>query len=289
MATESQAELLTKETGLKKKKYLTDYDQYLADLATQYGVSTDQLNANLESRGILRSGEAGTSRARLGSAEEAARTAAKSTYDYNVGIEDINLLKGLAALQAAGGGTGGGGGGTGGGGTKGDEMNILPEEKPKDAPEERPVRGPGSPGNPNAVRPGAPVTVVPVTRRTGSADQMERTAPKPVTRRTGSADQIERTAPAPAPRPVRDAVPRATPPVTNMPRPGTVTPAPAPAPAPRTGSADQMERTAPKPAVPDLSGIDWAGLGKMMGKPTPPPAPAKPKMVTIKPPSARNR
>lgn len=274
MATESQAELLTRETGLKKKKYLTDYDQYLADLATQYGVSTDQLNANLESRGILRSGEAGTSRARLGSAEEAARTAAKSTYDYNVGIEDINLLKGLAALQAAGGGSGGGGGGTGGGGTKGDEMNILPEEKPKDAPAERPVRD---------ALPREPRPSVPNMPRPGTV------APKPVTRRTGSADQMERTAPAPAPRPVRDAVPRATPPVTNMPRPGTVTPAPAPAPAPRTGSADQMERTAPKPAVPDLSGIDWAGLGKMMGKPTPPPAPAKPKMVTIKPPSARNR
>lgn len=279
MATESQAELLTKETGLKKKKYLTDYDQYLADLATQYGVSTDQLNANLESRGILRSGEAGTSRARLGSAEEAARTAAKSTYDYNVGIEDINLLKGLAALQAAGGGSGGGGGGggTGGGGSSGGGtgggstdggFNILPVE--------RPVREPGSPGNPNAVRPGLPSRPV--------RDALPRTA-QPVTNmpRPGT------VTPAPAPRPVRDAVPRATPPVTNMPRPGTVTPAPAPAPAPRTGSADQMERTAPKPAVPDLSGIDWAGLGKMMGKPTPPPAPAKPKMVTIKPPSARNR
>lgn len=247
MATESQAELLTRETGLKKKKYLTDYDQYLADLATQYGVSGDQLNANLEARGILRSGEAGTSRARLGSAEEAARTAAKSTYDYNVGIEDINLLKGLAALQAAGGGSGGGGGGTGGGGTKGDEINILPEEKSKDAPVERPVRDAlprePRPFNPNMPRPGT-------------------------------------VTPAPAPRPVRDAVPRATPPVTNMPRPGTVTPAPAP--APRTGSADQMERTAPKPAVPDLSGIDWEGLGKMMGKP-------KPKMVTVKPPGPRDR
>jgi hypothetical protein len=77
MANEATAELYRRQSGLNKAKLNTDYEQYLADLATKYGISQDQLNSNLESRGILRSGEAATAQARLGGANEAARTSAK--------------------------------------------------------------------------------------------------------------------------------------------------------------------------------------------------------------------
>jgi hypothetical protein len=100
MANEATAELYTRQSGINKNKLKTDYEQYLADLATKYGISGDQLNSNLESRGILRSGEAGTARTRLSAAEEAARTAAKTTYDYNVATEDTSLATKLAGLMA---------------------------------------------------------------------------------------------------------------------------------------------------------------------------------------------
>ena len=109
MANEATAELYRRQSGLNKAKLNTDYEQYLADLATKYGISQDQLNSNLESRGILRSGEAGTAQARLGAANEAARTSARTTYDYNTATEDVDLLTKLASLQA---GSGLGSGGT---------------------------------------------------------------------------------------------------------------------------------------------------------------------------------
>jgi hypothetical protein len=116
MANEATAELYTRQSGLNKAKLKTDYEQYLADLATKYGISGQQLNTNLESRGILRSGEAGEARTRLGAAEQAARTAAQGNYDYNVANEDVSLATKLAGLMA---GTTSAGGGTGGGSTTG--------------------------------------------------------------------------------------------------------------------------------------------------------------------------
>jgi hypothetical protein len=101
MAETATAEYYTKQNDLNKKKFKTDYDQYLADLATKYGISQDQLNSNLESRGILRSGEAGTAQARLGAANEAAITTAGTNYQYNVDTADTNLMTQLAGLQAA--------------------------------------------------------------------------------------------------------------------------------------------------------------------------------------------
>ena len=109
MANEATAELYTRQSGINKAKFKTDYDQYLADLATKFGISQDQLNSNLEARGILRSGEAGTAQARLGAANEAARTTATSNYDYNVATEDVDLLTKLAGLQAGSAGSGGSG------------------------------------------------------------------------------------------------------------------------------------------------------------------------------------
>jgi hypothetical protein len=101
MAETATAEYYTKQNKYDKEKLKTDYEQYLADLATKYGISQDQLNSNLESRGILRSGEAGTAQARLGAANEAAITTAGTNYQYNVDTADTNLLKQLAGLQSS--------------------------------------------------------------------------------------------------------------------------------------------------------------------------------------------
>lgn len=131
MANEATAELYTRQSGLNKAKFKTDYEQYLADLATKYGVSNEQLNANLEARGILRSGEAGTARTRLSAAEEAARTSAQSNYDYNIANEDISLAQRLAGLM-----TGSSGGSSGGGTTPppGDSSTPAPMYRSPDDP-----------------------------------------------------------------------------------------------------------------------------------------------------------
>jgi hypothetical protein len=101
MAETATAEYYRRQNDLNKAKLKTDYEQYLADLATKYGISGEQLNANLEARGILRSGEAGTAQARLGAANEAARTSATTNYDYNIATADTNLMTQLAGLQAS--------------------------------------------------------------------------------------------------------------------------------------------------------------------------------------------
>jgi len=101
MAETATAEYYRRQNDLNKAKLKTDYEQYLADLATKYGISGEQLNANLEARGILRSGEAGTAQARLGAANEAARTSATTNYDYNIATADTNLATQLAGLQAS--------------------------------------------------------------------------------------------------------------------------------------------------------------------------------------------
>lgn len=220
MAYEATAELYTKQSGLNKEKLKTDYEQYLADLATKYGVSNDQLNANLEARGILRSGEAGTARTRLSAAEEAARTTAKTNYDYNTATEDVDLMTKLAALQAGSGGSSGGGG-TGGG--SGGGTTPPPSDSTTPAPM---YRSPADPAyddmrNRGPRTPAAPVATVEAPQaRTGTADSMERNAPALPDLSGVDWDALARMG---TPRPVRDAAPRAPRPVTNMPRPGTGT------------------------------------------------------------------
>jgi len=94
-----QRQLARKESGFRQAKLKSDYDAYKSQLATQYGLSTKDLDSNLEARGILNSGEAGTARTTAAATNEAAGTTAKSNFDYNTGIEGINLAKELAALQ----------------------------------------------------------------------------------------------------------------------------------------------------------------------------------------------
>jgi hypothetical protein len=249
MANEATAELYRRQSGLNKAKFTTDYEQYLADLASKYGISNDQLNANLESRGILRSGEAGTARTRLSAAEEAARTTARTNYEYNTATEDIDLATRLAGLLASSPGTGGGGGGGGGGGSGGSGGG-----------------GTGTGGNTGGGGSSDTPTPAPMYRSPADPffDDMRNRGPRPPAPVTAVA--------TPAVRPVRDATPRPAVPATviNMPRPGT-TPAPAPAPRPVVtpvyggGTTQGQLPQAPLPnRTPDLSGVDWAGLGRMM-------------------------
>lgn len=94
-----QRQLARNNSGFRQAKLKSDYDAYLAQLATQYGQATKDLDSNLESRGILNSGEAGTARTTGAATNEAATTKAKSDFDYNTGIEGINLTQELATLQ----------------------------------------------------------------------------------------------------------------------------------------------------------------------------------------------
>jgi hypothetical protein len=58
------------------------------------------LSGKLEARGILRSGEAGTSRTRLAAQNEVNRTNARSDYVYNRDATKIDLAKQLAAMKS---------------------------------------------------------------------------------------------------------------------------------------------------------------------------------------------
>jgi len=96
----AEQELAISTQGFKKDKLKSDYDTYLEQLATQYGLSKEALNSNLESRGILRSGEAGTARTRLAATNKANTTNARSDYVYNRDASGIDLQRELAAMQS---------------------------------------------------------------------------------------------------------------------------------------------------------------------------------------------
>ena len=81
-----------KDQKFKKDKLKSDYDAYLGQLATQYGLATETLSSNQEARGILNSGEAGTARTRLATENETNKTNAKCDYDYDRGLTRIDLL-----------------------------------------------------------------------------------------------------------------------------------------------------------------------------------------------------
>lgn len=96
----AQRELAIREQKFRKNKLKSDYDAYLAQLATQYGLSQESLASNLEARGILKSGEAGTAVTRLAATDKANRTNARSDYVYNRDATKIDLAKQLAALKS---------------------------------------------------------------------------------------------------------------------------------------------------------------------------------------------
>ena len=100
MAFEATSDLYRREAALLNARAQQEYDRYIADLARQYGIAEGNLNANLEGRGILRSGEASTARTRLSAENQALRSAALQDLEYRRNMNEINLLKQLASLQA---------------------------------------------------------------------------------------------------------------------------------------------------------------------------------------------
>lgn len=101
MANESTRSLLAREKELRIGKAEADYETYLDNLARQYGLQRQGMESNLESRGILRSGEANVARARSADAEEAAKLAAEANLDYNRNMINVDYMKQLAQLMAA--------------------------------------------------------------------------------------------------------------------------------------------------------------------------------------------
>jgi hypothetical protein len=100
MAFPATTQLYQREAGLQNARAQQEYDRYISDLARQYGIAEGSLNANLEGRGIYRSGEASTARTRLSSENQALKSAALQDLEYRKNMNEINLLKQLASLQA---------------------------------------------------------------------------------------------------------------------------------------------------------------------------------------------
>lgn len=102
MAYEATAQLYQRQADLAKKRARAEAALTIGDLATQYRQANRDLEANLESRGILRSGEGMRGRVRLGAAEKAAQLAAETTLQGALDQADLTHLQQLAELQAKG-------------------------------------------------------------------------------------------------------------------------------------------------------------------------------------------
>lgn len=138
MAYEATAELYQRQYDLAKKRAQSEYDSRIGELATQYRQANRDLEGNLESRGILRSGEGMRGRVRLGAAEKGAQLSAEAARQSALDTAGLSLMQQLAELQAKG-YTGGTAPDTGGG-TPGTPSPTTP----------------GSPGTPEVTRPVEP-------------------------------------------------------------------------------------------------------------------------------------
>ena len=106
MAYESTRAYYDKQAQLAKENADIAYNMALADLGRRFGIANRRLETNLESRGILRSGEANTARTEMTAEEEAAKTAAEMTKLGAYNQADMTLAGQLAALQAGSGSSG---------------------------------------------------------------------------------------------------------------------------------------------------------------------------------------
>ena len=105
MAYEATAELYRREYELAKKRAQSAYDSRIAQLATAHRQANRDLEANLESRGILRSGEGMRNRVNLGAAEKAAQLGALGEREDAWNRAGLVLAQQLAELSAKGGTT----------------------------------------------------------------------------------------------------------------------------------------------------------------------------------------
>ncbi len=111
MAQTATAQYYDKQANLTKQNADIAYNTALANLARRFGVANRQLEANMEARGILRSGEANTYRTELTAEEQAERTAAEMAKLGAYNQADLTLAQQMAALGSSGGGSSSGGAG----------------------------------------------------------------------------------------------------------------------------------------------------------------------------------
>jgi len=153
MAYEATAELIRRQYELAKKRAQSQYDTDIGTLATQYRQMNRDLEGNLESRGILRSGEGMRGRVRLGAEEKAAQLQAEIARQAAFDQAGLTQLQQLAELQAKGYGgapaSGGGGAPAPGGGGGGSSAPVrTPTPTPTPTPAPAPAVRPPKPSNP---------------------------------------------------------------------------------------------------------------------------------------------
>lgn len=235
MAYEATAELYKRQYDLAKKKAQSEYESRIGDLATQYQQANRDLEGNLESRGILRSGEGMRGRVRLGAAEKAAQLSALQAQEAALDQAGLSYMQQLAELQAK--------GYTGGG-------SSTPDSGTPGTPS---PGGPGSPGTP-----GAPVTETPKDTGTQQPD----TCPPgyfydPIKKICVKESDLPTVGGRPVPPGQTPSETIGVPPTIT--RPPTVGGVPV-----RPGDTPSETR------LPDFSGVDWSGLGKIINKPVAP-------------------
>jgi hypothetical protein len=102
MAYEASAELARKQYELAKGRAESARDLRLGTIGRNYLQGARSLEAGMEGRGILRSGEAMRRRVEYGAEEKAAREAAMQQGEYDVNQAALDYASELARLQALG-------------------------------------------------------------------------------------------------------------------------------------------------------------------------------------------
>jgi hypothetical protein len=108
MANEATRALYDKQANLARTNAQTAYEVALANLGRRFGLANRQLESNLESRGILRSGEANMARTEMTAQEQAEKTAAEMARTSALDQADLTLAQQLAGLMTSSSGGGGG-------------------------------------------------------------------------------------------------------------------------------------------------------------------------------------
>lgn len=237
MAYEATAELYRRQYDLAKKRAQSEYDSRIGQLAEQYRQANRDLEGNLESRGILRSGEGMRGRVRLGAAEKSAQLAALTAQEEAMNQAGLTYAQQLAELQAK---------GYTDGGTPGTPTPAAPDSPGTQAP-----RSPGTQAPPPAQqRPPAPSGSTPG----GSSGTL--CAPgyfyDPIKKICVKESDLPTVGGRPVPPGQTPSETIGVPPTIT--RPPTVGGVPV-----RPGDTPSETK------LPDLSGVDWAGLGKIIG------------------------
>lgn len=235
MAYEATAELYRRQYDLAKKRAQSEYDSRIGQLAEQYRQANRDLEGNLESRGILRSGEGMRGRVRLGAAEKSAQLAALTAQEEAMNQAGLTYAQQLAELQAKG----------YGGGTPGTPSPEAPE-------------APGGPGMTPTPTPTPPAQQAPPAPSGSTPGGSSGTlcAPgyfyDPIKKICVKESDLPTVGGRPVPPGQTPSETIGVPPTIT--RPPTVGGVPV-----RPGDTPSETK------LPDLSGVDWAGLGKIIG------------------------